>query len=209
MPAPLPSTRLSHSMTEVSTSVPAAALVSIETYIDLDCPFSRKIWRTLRAQVVPAYVGFPVEFIFSHVPQPWHPQSVMLHEVSLGVRHLDASLYHKFIDIVFDNQELFYDDVTMDKSRMQIYDMLIQLAGSIGLSEENQKALKDLLACPVGTGNKGNHFCQMIKFVTKYHRLRGVHVTPTVFVNGLEAAEVSSGWGLDQWRDFIDRILHS
>ncbi len=31
---------------------------------------------------------------------------------------------------------------------------------------------------------------QHLKWATKFHRVRGVHVTPTVFVNGLEVREL-------------------
>ena len=48
---------------------------------------------------------------------------------------------------------------------------------------------------------------EQIKFVTKFHRMRGVHVTPTVYANGLEAVEVSSGWNVDQWKEFVDKLL--
>jgi hypothetical protein len=30
-----------------------------------------------------------------------------------------------------------------------------------------------------------------------------VHVTPTVFLNGLEAPDISSGWGLGEWNEKI------
>ena len=37
-----------------------------------------------------------------------------------------------------------------------------------------------------------------MKWIIKHHRTRGVHVTPTCFVNGLEAGIVSSGWSAEQ-----------
>jgi hypothetical protein len=43
-----------------------------------------------------------------------------------------------------------------------------------------------------------------VKNEIKYHRTRSVHVTPTVFVNGIEATQVSSGWSVDQWSEFLD-----
>lgn len=40
---------------------------------------------------------------------------------------------------------------------------------------------------------------QHLKWATKFHRVRGVHVTPTVFVNGLEVRE------LGEWNSMIKR----
>ena len=41
------------------------------------------------------------------------------------------------------------------------------------------------------------------RWAVKFHRVRSVHVTPTVFVNGLEAGVVSSGWGGAEWQRFL------
>ena len=35
---------------------------------------------------------------------------------------------------------------------------------------------------------------QAMKWYVKYHRLRSIHVTPTVLCNGLEAVEIGSAW---------------
>jgi hypothetical protein len=34
-----------------------------------------------------------------------------------------------------------------------------------------------------------------------------VHVTPTVFVNGIEASDISSSWTLEQWENFLNPLL--
>jgi len=54
-------------------------------------------------------------------------------------------------------------------------------------------SLNSLLKMSADGGNAGNAMTQHIKWACKYHRGRGVHVTPTVHVNGLEAGIVSSG----------------
>jgi len=40
---------------------------------------------------------------------------------------------------------------------------------------------------------------KLLKFAVKHHRTRGVHVTPTVYMNSIEAPDVSSGWTAEQW----------
>jgi hypothetical protein len=64
--------------------------------------------------------------------------------------------------------------------RIQINAELVELAKTVGVGAE---ALNARLAI-AQSGNSGNATTQAIKFATKYHRVRGVHVTPTVFVNG-------------------------
>lgn len=47
-----------------------------------------------------------------------------------------------------------------------------------------------------------------MKWAVKYHRTRSVHTTPTVFLNGLEAPDISSSWGLDEWNEKITCFLN-
>ena len=44
---------------------------------------------------------------------------------------------------------------------------------------------------------------QTLKFHVKLGRQFGVHVSPTATLNGM-VCDTSSGWGLDEWRAFLD-----
>lgn len=46
-----------------------------------------------------------------------------------------------------------------------------------------------------------------IKMEQRYGRQNSVHVSPTVLVNGLLAADVSSSWTQQQWLDFLKPLL--
>jgi hypothetical protein len=48
---------------------------------------------------------------------------------------------------------------------------------------------------------------QELKWSTRYHRVRSVHVTPTVFLNGLETPDISSSFTAAEWQDKINSIL--
>ena len=59
----------------------------------------------------------------------------------------------------------------------------------------------------VGEGNSGNKTTGQMKFAIKYHRVRSVHVTSTVFLNGVESPDISSGWTAEQWHEKIAALL--
>ena len=64
-----------------------------------------------------------MEFLYEPMPQPWHPQSPVLHEAALGVRRLEGDDgYMKFIAGIY--EEKFYatmqDIEAYDKSRTQV-----------------------------------------------------------------------------------------
>ena len=50
-------------------------------------------------------------------------------------------------------------------------------------------------------------YTQELKWSTRYHRVRSVHVTPTVLLNGLETPDISSSFTAAEWQDKINSIL--
>jgi len=137
------------------------------------------------------------------VPQPWHPQGTYVHEAALAVRSVDEAKYEDYVTAVFTAYDggKFKDDDTWNKTRQQVYDELLDMAKAVGVDRD---AVKAKLAIKPEGGNCGNEMTQTIKWIVKHHRLRAVHVTPTVFVNGLEAGIVSSGWTSEQWLQFLE-----
>jgi len=171
--------------------------LNLEVFLDLCCPFSKKLWTTLR-QLLEAEPGLGATV--HQVPQPWHPQSAMMHECALAAALAAPGATVGVWDALFAQQVEFFDDASWAKSRAEIYAELAAVAGSGGADEA---AVAALLAPSASGGNSGNGTTAALKLCVKHHRKRGVHVTPTVSVNGLEADAVSSSWTVAQWREFL------
>ncbi|CAE8620279.1 unnamed protein product [Polarella glacialis] len=201
------------------------ASVTVELFLDLCCPYSNKMFKTISEHVAPKYEGeaglmnicsltqatldmnkeslSQVKFVFHSVAQPWHAQSCYMHEASLAV--LDSAGPQKFWDFagaLFCKQEEFFDDMVMDKTRNELYSELAKVAEEVGVAPA--EVLNRLQLKP---GNAGSAVTQRFKWATKLHRSRGVHVTPTVHLNGLEAGVVGSGWSPEEWQSFLDYHL--
>mmetsp|Transcript_44802 Transcript_44802/g.115952 ORF Transcript_44802/g.115952 Transcript_44802/m.115952 type:complete len:205 (+) Transcript_44802:71-685(+) len=171
----------------------------VELFLDLCCPFSKKMFNTLVGGGVISKMA-DVDFVFMPVVQPWHPQSTLMHEAALAVREVAGpQKFWEFCEALFAKQENFFDDAVADKSRSQIYAELLEIAASVGVQTADVGALLALK----GSGNAGNGVTQEIKWATKLHRVRGVHVTPTVFLNGLEAGAISSGWSAEEFVSYL------
>ncbi|CAK9057170.1 unnamed protein product [Durusdinium trenchii] len=178
----------------------AGGSVTVELFLDLCCPFSKRMLMTVAGGVAKAFEG-KVNFIFHSVVQPWHAQSSYMHEASLAVLKLHGrDAFWKYTVALMEQQEDFFDDKVFEKSRQQIYKELAIVAHEQGFDDKKIMARLHL----TGLGNAGNAVTQHLKWATRFHRLRGVHVTPTVFVNGLEAGIVSSDWKPDEWEAFLD-----
>ena len=101
--------------------------------------------------------------------------------------------------------DLYYDNV-WDKSRAQLYEELATLAAGSG-ADRAAVAAKLARVEVEGQHNTGNATTNTLKLYTKWTRSRGLHVTPTVLVNGIVDDSVSSGWSLEQWTEYLDKLL--
>lgn len=119
----------------------------------------------------------------------------------LAVHSLKTDSTIEMIKAIYRNQEDYSDNKMLNKTREQINSMLGELANSIGVPKA--AFLEKLALKPDG----GTYTTQALKFYVKHHRQRGVHVTPTAAVNGV-ICDSSSSWTLEDWKGFIDPILH-
>lgn len=140
-----------------------------------------------------------VDITMYFVPQPWHPQSGTLAEGALAVQRADPSATIKFIMAIFENRDDFNDDAVFDMSRVGVYERMVPHAEAAGVSKED--FLAGLKQNPPGQG--GVPVTTQLKFYVKHHRAAGVHVTPSVLVNGILDNGISSSWTLQQWQDRI------
>ena len=106
---------------------------------------------------------------------------------------------------VFGKQTDFFDDHAKDLSRIEIYEKLVVIGGK---SNYDVSSLSGLLNLNEVTGNDGlGVVTQHLKWAVKYHRMRGVHVTTTVFINGIEAPDISSGWSNNEWLEKLRPMI--
>jgi len=55
--------------------------------------------------------------------------------------------------------------------------------------------------------NSGNKVTDDLKLVVKMARLTGVHVSPTLVFNGVVANDMSSGWSVEQWGEWLEKNI--
>jgi len=206
MGPPLPPVQCGSGLSEATLRAPP---VQIELFLDLVCPFSGRMFFAVQ-EALPK-IDERVSVVVHQVVQPWHPAGTMVHEAALAVKRVAPAAYTAYVAEVcaaFAGGS-FTDEATWGLSRAQIYQQLVALlANDAALASVDAGAVAALLGQTEDggaiRGNSGNAMTQEIKWACKYHRTRGVHVTPTVYVNGLEAGMVSSGWSAEQWCAFLE-----
>jgi protein-disulfide isomerase len=182
----------------------ADAKVLVEVFSDMNCPFSGKMFKVLKdvPTALAKKVESPTLAIHYHLlPQPWHPQSCIQNEAALAVYNVKPTAVFEFMEKVWADGESWKDGATFETSRKEMVDMLAKIAGDAGVDAD---AVRKAMTPESGSETATS---QDVKFATKFHRSRGVHVSPTVHVNGLQAADVSSSWSVDEWVDFLEPVV--
>lgn len=166
------------------------------------CRFSAKIYKALRTEIIPAlnekYPG-KFQFIFRHQIQPWHPSSTLVHEAGIAVSLIAPEKFWEFSDALFDVSTEYYDEAVYNESRIQTYKRLAELAEkSVGVKQDEFLKLVEVPPSEVPR-NGGNALQADVKYFVKQSRQNGIHVSPTVVVNGVIDNSIQSSSTLEFW----------
>jgi len=209
-----------------------------EVFVDFACPYSRKMFEVL-SELVKTDKKYTkrMAFMFHNVVQPWHHQSLWLHESSFAVKLLYPDVEYAYWTALFKDAPNWYDKEIYDLTRSEFYDKIASFAANIIVAETSNKTsdnnnnkdyaviksrILQYLIPPLQKGgdfpsgglllgasptDDENALFPMSKQVVKFQRNRGVHVTPTVFFNGIEQTQISSKWGPQEWSQFLNEAL--
>jgi protein-disulfide isomerase len=167
----------------------------VELFLEPTCPFSARAFAKideLLELAAPGRLSIHVRLL----SQPWHQFSPMVTRAilaaSAGVGGRDAA--RRVMDVVFAHRDEFVlaDHCTgplLDRSPRQTLARIEELAG-FGIAAD--------FADPRVT--------TQMKWHAKYARQNGIHVTPTVMVDGLVAADMSSKDSAQTWLARIDEL---
>ncbi|KTW30716.1 hypothetical protein T552_00428 [Pneumocystis carinii B80] len=179
----------------------------LEFFLDFVCPFSKKLFKTIYEEFYPwvRKNKNDIKFIICLQVQPWHPSSTLVHEAVLAVSKLSENQTVEFIAELFEHQEEYFDTALVNETRIDTYKRLSLLAEK-AVNIDRDKFL-DLLhienAKPGEKGhNVGNKVTADLKLHIKNGRSRCVHVSPTVFYNGILNDSISSSWTIDHWKEW-------
>lgn len=175
----------------------------VDLFLDFVCPYCDRLWSTVVVNNdLPNKYKSHVEFIFRHQIQPWHIQSSVVHAVIMVVAREQPSRLFDAITAIFKRQRELFDEHMEDKSQIEMYEKVLSI-----LNEETQIQLdKNLFRINQTESNAGNAMTVDLKYHIKYARKHGVHMSPTVFVDGLEEPAIDSKWTVEQWTAYLDKL---
>lgn len=173
---------------------------TIEVFLDYNCPFSGKMFKKIDTEILPLLkekgLNDKYNIVFVNVIQPWHGfQSSILHDISFAVSKIAPNKFWDISRIFFNNIELFYDTQVINKSRKTLTEEILNLIKN-DLSIEDLNKIKELLIIDGENSEKisnmGNSVIKDNKYFTRYHRTLGIHMTPSVMINGILISQIES-----------------
>lgn len=175
--------------------------IVIEVFLDYVCPYSRKAYFTLYKQVLPKVqqqYADKVQFLFRHQIQPWHPSSTLVHEAGIAVARLAPSKFWDFSYALFDHCEDYYDESVYKETRPETYMRLAELAEkSVGV--DKNKFMELVAVNGTEPKNSSNKLQNDVKYFIKFGRQNGIHMSPSVCINGVLDPVIDSSFTPEQW----------
>lgn len=178
----------------------------VNLYLDYNCPYSAKFFLSLEKSIPEVQKQLPdlFQFVFVNVVQPWHPQSVLLNEYSVVVAQLlrerapehSNQLFWQVSHELFANKEKFFDTVSANIGRNDFYKAVNDVVFEnvkLPISKDDVFNKLEIKVSDLSNAhNEGNDATADLKYFTRYLRGVGIHITPTISVNGIKVDLVSS-----------------
>jgi len=173
--------------------------ILLEAHFDLLCPDCQAAWPNIKDVLNfynPSGQASKIRFYLHSFPLPYHHNGFY---AAQGLRLINSqapALTWKFVDLIFDNQDQFWDGATADNTQNQVisaFGSLVQK--NLGFSSSQFVA-----------GMNNDSYNEDARVSWKFGCARGVSGTPTFFVNGI-LVMADPSWSLSDWRQVLDPLL--
>ena len=173
-----------------------AALVTLDAFVDIQCPHSHAAWPTLMT-VMEHYQDKPVSLRVHMITLSNHRQAW---DVSLGLFAFaegDAGKFYDFATFAYERQEEFYNAPFLHKTHEELRQFVADLAQEHGGIERNSFLQRMM----------DNDVYIDARTPIRYAATKGVWATPTFFVNNGDNVPVNHSSSLADWQKLIDSLL--
>jgi protein-disulfide isomerase len=173
------------------------APIQLEMFFDLECPFSKKAWQTI-IELQDSCNLKQVYMILQPMSLGNHRQSWDATKAAIALSGDDTNKFIDFVSYLFDRQEKFANEAFKDKTQTDWHDLLAEYALDATECSEREKFIQLL---------NSEDIYNQTKIPARFAAIRGVWSTPTFFINGAEATDLSSQSSLSDWQKKINSLL--
>lgn len=173
-----------------------AAEVTIDAFVDIQCPHSRAIWSTL-ANVIKYYKKEPVSLRVHFITLSNHRQAW---DMSLGLFALadgDTNKFYDFATFLYERQDEFYNAAFMHKTHDDLRQLIVDKAEDYSNIDRSQFLDK----------MNNDDIYTLARTPIRYAATKSVWATPTVFINNSDKIPADQLSTLADWQEVIDPLL--
>jgi protein-disulfide isomerase len=174
----------------------AGAQITIDAFIDIQCPHSRTIWPTL-LDVAKYYKDKSVSLRVHLITLSNHRQAW---DMSLGLFALadgDANKFYDFATFIYERQAQFYNGRFLNKTHEDLMNLVADFAEEHSGVERNS-FLKRMCDSDIYV---------QARTPIRYAATKAVWATPTLFINNAGNVPVDHQSSLADWQAVIDPLL--
>lgn len=174
----------------------AAAQITIDAFIDIQCPHSRTIWPRL-LEVSNYYKGESVSLRVHLITLSNHRQAW---DMSLGLFALadgDAVKFYDFATFIYERQAQFYNGEFLHKT----HDDLMQLVADFAEEHDSLNRTKFIERM------SDNDIYVQARTPIRYAATKAVWATPTLFINNANKVPVDHKSSFADWQAVIEPLL--
>lgn len=173
-----------------------SAPVHLEAFVDMLCPDCQQAFPVIE-KLAQVYGPSTLRLTLQLFPLPYHTNAFITAQSVLAVaKSYNSSVLFRWMETVFKEQSQLYNFATMDKTRFDIVNIIIDMGSKIGIDRTTMK-----------NGLSSAGFAEQAVISWKYGCSRTVAGTPYFFINGIFASQASSSWSVEQWKQLIDPLL--
>jgi 2-hydroxychromene-2-carboxylate isomerase len=175
----------------------ASPSLQIEAFVDIQCPYSKKTWPTLLV-VSDHYDPEKVQLRVQLLSMANHRQSWDVTKAIFAVAAADSKLFFPLATFLYERQEQFFNGVFKQRTQLDLYDLIVRLLTEYGYQTDPTEFIKRL---------ESDDVYAAAKVPSRIAFSRGVWSTPTFFINGAEATQLSSSSALEDWNTVLEPLL--
>lgn len=173
-----------------------AAQITIDAFIDMQCPHSRAIWPTL-LEVSKYYSDKPVGLRVHLITLSNHRQAWDMSLALFALADGDARKFYDFATFIYDRQAQFYNDHFLLKT----HDNLIQLLADFAEEHANVDR-KDFIK----RMSDSDIYIQA-RTPIRYAATKAVWATPTLFINNAGKVPLDQKSTVTEWKAVMEPLL--
>ena len=173
------------------------APVTVDVFFDLECPYSKRGWNHVM-QVMKAYSPQQVRWVFQPMTLSNHRQSWDATKAAIALADGDPHRFIKAVSYIFSRQQEFANEAWKDKTQTEFHQRLADYAANAIEGTDKEMFSNQLHSAEVYAE---------ARIPARFATIRGVWSTPTFFINGAEATDLSSGSSLHDWHSVLAPLL--